>query len=404
MTQTDSHQGKTVWEAQRAKPPVINKLSKDISTEVLIIGAGISGALVAEQLTADGREVTLVDRRLPGTGATAASTALLLFEIDTPLTVLSEQIGKERASRAWRRSSDSMRRLTEKVRVLELDCNYAERESVLLPGNVLAPRGLRHECEARQALKLPSRIAERDELLSKFGIDRPCAIISGNSAETDPVKLALGFLDISVQRGAKILAPEEVVAIAADERRAIAKTKSGHRITAQFVVFCGGFELPDFIPSKGHRIVSTWAAATRIQPENLWPSRALIWEAADPYLYMRTTKDGRVLAGGEDEAHNDEDRRASRIPSKLDRFRSQLRLLMPKIDFDVEFAWAGAFGKSETGLPTIGSVPGMPRVCAVLGFGGNGTTYAQVAAEMISRALRGEDEPDIDLFAFASHQ
>ena len=79
---------------------------------------------------------------------------------------------------------------------------------------------------------------------------------------------------------------------------------------------------------------------------------------------------------------------------------------MPQIAFadgDIDYAWAGAFGASESGLPVIGNVPGMPRVCAVLGFGGNGTTYAQVASEMIANALSGKPEPDIDLFAFSEN-
>jgi glycine/D-amino acid oxidase-like deaminating enzyme len=154
---------------------------------------------------------------------------------------------------------------------------------------------------------------------------------------------------------------------------------------------------------KRHQIVSTWAAATKPQPQNLWPSRALIWEAADPYVYIRTTPEGRVVIGGEDEDHNDNERRIKRTPAKLERFRSKLGLLMPQIDFEVDYAWSGAFGASDTGLPMIGNVPGLPRVCAVLGFGGNGTTYAQIASEMIANALGGKPEPDIDLFAFGEN-
>lgn len=391
--------GVSVWETLRPDFPV-QSLTTDLRTEVLVIGAGVSGALVAQALSAQGRDVAVIDKNTPGDGSTAASTCLLLFEIDNPLTTLAGKIGKDKAARAWQRSFRAMQNLTDKVRALDIACDYAGRDALLLPGKILGPAGLRRECEARAALGLASRILERDELLREFGIDRPCAILSGNSAEAHPVKLALGLLRRAQAQGAKILSPVEAASIETGEKHAVVTTSDGHRITADFVVFCCGYQLPEFLSVKRHQIVSTWAAATKPQPQNLWPSKATIWEAADPYLYIRTTPEGRVLIGGEDEDHNDNTRRIKRMPAKLERFRSKLRLLMPQLDFEVEYAWSGAFGSSSTGLPMIGNVPGMPRVCAVLGFGGNGTTYAQIASEMIGNALGGKAEPDIDLFAF----
>jgi 2-polyprenyl-6-methoxyphenol hydroxylase-like FAD-dependent oxidoreductase len=51
----------------------------------LIVGGGITGSLVAERLTRQGLDVVIVDREMPGRGSTAASTAMLLWEIDRSL-------------------------------------------------------------------------------------------------------------------------------------------------------------------------------------------------------------------------------------------------------------------------------------------------------------------------------
>ena len=82
-------------------------------------------------------------------------------------------------------------------------------------------------------------------------------------------------------------------------------------IDARHVIFCTGYELAKIVPATGYKILSTWAIATRPrpQPHALWPQRALIWEASEPYLYLRTTTDGRVVCGGEDEAFADTDKR-----------------------------------------------------------------------------------------------
>jgi glycine/D-amino acid oxidase-like deaminating enzyme len=142
--------------------------------------------------------------------------------------------------------------------------------------------------------------------------------------------------------------------------------------------------------------------ATAPQPKRLWPSRCLIWEASDPYLYLRTTRDGRLIVGGEDEEFSDEKKRDALTPAKIGAIRRKLAALMPGVDTGPEFSWAGSFGTSETGLPSIGTVPGARRCFAVLGYGGNGFTFGAVAAQLIQRAVIGLPDPDEDLFAFTA--
>ena len=165
---------------------------------------------------------------------------------------------------------------------------------------------------------------------------------------------------------------------------------NGHRIRCRHLVFATGYELPHGVPRRHHKITSTWAIATvRQRRDALWPGECCIWEASDPYLYMRTTPDGRVICGGGDEEFSDDERRDALIGRKTAMLRRKLHRLFPKLDTTVEFAWAGAFGETTTGLPIIGPVPGMPRCWIALGYGGNGTTYAAIAADVIAGAIAG---------------
>ena len=77
------------------------KLEKDIQTEVLIMGGGISGALVAYHLMQKNIPCVIVDARSIGLGSTCASTSLLQYEIDTPLYKLSKLIGEKSAVRSY---------------------------------------------------------------------------------------------------------------------------------------------------------------------------------------------------------------------------------------------------------------------------------------------------------------
>src|SRR6185369_1720976 len=78
-----------------------NKLTKNINTDVVIIGGGISGALSAYYLTRAGIKTVLVDARSIGLGSTCASTSLLQYELDVPLHQLIERIGEAKAVRAY---------------------------------------------------------------------------------------------------------------------------------------------------------------------------------------------------------------------------------------------------------------------------------------------------------------
>jgi glycine/D-amino acid oxidase-like deaminating enzyme len=134
----------------------------------------------------------------------------------------------------------------------------------------------------------------------------------------------------------------------------------------------------------------------------LWPEECLIWEAADPYLYVRATKDWRIICGGEDEEFADEDHRDAQLSGKTKTLEKKLAMLLPKVDARAQFAWTASFGQSVTGLPSIGPIPGHSRCYPVLGYGGNGITFSMLAAQLISASIGGRRDPDAGLFAFPS--
>jgi glycine/D-amino acid oxidase-like deaminating enzyme len=373
-------------------------LTRDISTDVLVIGMGVSGAMVAETLTAEGHSVVMIDRRGPIQGSTAATTALVQYEIDTPLTRLVRSIGRDPAERAWRRSRLAVANLAARIEELDIRCDLATRPSLYLSGNILAGSGLRSEAEARRAIGIDARYLTEGAVRERFGINRGGAILSPANLALDPRKLASGLMRVAIDRGARAYAPVEAV----EFRRGVGclrvETADGPVITAKHAVLATGYELTRIVPAEGHRIISTWAIATAPQKSHIWPEAALIWEASDPYLYLRATADGRVICGGEDATLTDPDARDALIAEKSARLSEKLGALMPELDPTPEFAWAGFFGTSATGLPVIARLPEHPRVHAVLGSGGNGITFSRIASELIATELRGDRDVDAGLF------
>lgn len=394
----DLRTGRSLWADSVGLGVKARPLTEAVSVDVAIVGAGISGAFTAHELARD-HSVAVLDRRPPLMGSTLASTAMLQWEIDLTLTALGERIGVEKARRAYLRSRAAVDDLKQIVVKEGIRCGLRPKQSLYLAGDTYGHRALETEAEARAALGLESRYLGPAELRETFGIERTGALVSDGSASADPARLAAGLLRRAGAKGAKLYSPVEVLEAVSDPKGVTLLTDAGHAVRAKQVIFCCGYEFPKGVPTPGAKVISSWAMASKPRQRcPAWLRDMLVWEGSDPYLYFRMGGDGRLIVGGEDEASPTAHTDRARLKRKCETITVKLRRLLPEIEFEVDYVWAGAFGESATGLPQIGPVEGMDHVHAVMGFGGNGITYSVIASQIVGRAVRGEADPDGDLY------
>jgi glycine/D-amino acid oxidase-like deaminating enzyme len=395
--QADLRGGCSPWFASARSPPR-PEVTENLKCDALIIGAGITGSLVAERLTRQGLDVVIIDRERPGRGSTAASTSMLLWEIDLPLVKLTELYGFERASRAYRASLEAVSGLKSLVGEFELSCELREKNSLYLAAGSTA-KELLEEHRLRQRAGLPGDFLDHTMLLDAYGITRTGAIASSGAADADPMQLARGLLALAVTRGARLF-DGEAVAFDSAARSVGVRLDNDREIEARSVVLATGYVMPDIVHSTIQNVSSSWAIATAPQPQNIWKGSALIWENAKDYLYARTTRAGRIIIGGEDSDEDIEpDLRDRLIPEKSRALTHRLAALWPTANLDVEFRWAGTFDTTTDGLPLIGPVPGANGVYAAYGYGGNGITFSFLAAELIGGLIAGQSSPLLRDFA-----
>src|SRR6186713_486522 len=101
LTLMNLKSGFPFWLIKDGLPYDYPQVTASLKTDVVVIGGGISGALAAYYLWKSGVSCIVVDGRTIGLGSTCASTSLLQYEIDAPLTTLSKQVGVEKAARAY---------------------------------------------------------------------------------------------------------------------------------------------------------------------------------------------------------------------------------------------------------------------------------------------------------------
>jgi glycine/D-amino acid oxidase-like deaminating enzyme len=146
---------------------------------------------------------------------------------------------------------------------------------------------------------------------------------------------------------------------------------------------------------------STYALISEPLPDiSEWHQQCLIWESGTPYLYLRTTTEGRVIIGGEDEDFVNAKRRDALISQKTRTLVKKFGRLFPDRPLEVAYAWAGTFGETKDGLPYIGVHTRFPHVFFALSYGGNGITFSVIAAEILRDYFSGRTNLDAGLFRF----
>jgi glycine/D-amino acid oxidase-like deaminating enzyme len=371
--------------------------------DIVIIGAGITGALVSDALIATGRRIVVLDSHDPAQGSTAASTALLQYEIDTHLVDLAKMLGPERATLAYRAGVATFALLERRFPELLAGADYQRRDSLYLAADASAVPALRAERAARAGIGIACEWLEGAEVLQRYGCRRPAALLSALGAQLDPVRFTRGLLASCERHGVEIRTRVRVESIESSGAGLRLSLASGAMLMARDVIVCAGYESLEFLPRGLADINNTFALVTDPLPARARVAALpLTWESARPYLYMRGTPDGRLIVGGADVPFKSAAARDLLLPRQLRRLAAAYRDLFESELPPIAYAWAGSFAETLDGLPYIGVVPGMnPRLRFALCYGGNGITYSVHAGEIIRAGLEGRAHALDDVFGFA---
>jgi len=377
------------------------KLMHDVTTDVVIIGGGISGALMAFHLVEAGINCVVVDSRSIGLGSSCASTSLLQYEIDTPLHELIQLVGYDKAVRAYKLCGESILKLGVIAKKIGLK-DFHFKDSLYYAASEKDVDKLYLEFLARQKAGFDVMHLQQSDIQREFGFDAPTAILSKLGAQTNAYLMTHLLHQYSIKKGTQIFDRTDVEKVDDKGNHVILYTKNGFNITAKKVVYATGYEVSEMLDKDVVKLNSTFACISEqfSEEETYWDKNTLVWNTANPYLYIRTTDDRRLLIGGRDEKYNNADLRDKLIPKKTELLVQDFKELFPHINFIPEYSWAGTFGSTKDGLPYIGEHKKYPNGYFSLGFGGNGITFSLIGAEIIRDLYLGKAAPDARIFAF----
>lgn len=368
------------------------------SADVVVIGAGITGALVADRLVRDGHDVVVLDRHSIAEGSTAASTALLMYGLDVELGQLGEMIGSADAVRAYWRVNRAVMEIVGLAESLTQAVDVRRNTCLYLASRRRHVKRLQEESRLREAAGLDAAWLDPATLRTEYGLDAHGAIRTTHAADVDPVRLARALLERAQLGGGNIISRVEATGFRERAGGVTVETTRGD-ITAKWCVAAMGYATPPGLTPPEVALHSSYALASEpLASLDPLGDRTMFWESDRPYLYARSTADRRLIVGGADLPFRNPDARDAALPARRSRLERQVRKRLPDLDFEVSEAWCGTFAETPDGLPVIGPIPGAPRVLLALCAGGNGIPFAQIAADLVSAHCRGEDDPEAGLF------
>ena len=373
--------------------------------DVAIIGGGITGALTALRFAETGAAVVVLEAGRVAHGSTAASSALLLHEPDRPLVDLTARYGARAARRIWRLSRDAARDLTRLLASLPDQCGLEPRPTVYYTNDAETVLALRAEHAARRDAGVPVAWLTPGALRREVGIPARAGLRTRGSAQCDPYRACLAVMAAAVRAGAAVHERSRVRRIEALRRGVRLHTARG-RVDARRVVVATGYATPEFRPLAGrfalaHTYVLTTARLDAAARRELGLADLLLWDARPAYHYARWTPDRRLLLGGGDRPITGGRPAAARLAAAIVRLRAHFEPILPALgDLAIEYAWEGRFANTPDSLPYVGRHRRYPHHAFALGYGGNGMTFAALAARMLVEQWQGVRSADHALFAF----
>jgi glycine/D-amino acid oxidase-like deaminating enzyme len=368
----------SIWQitAQTPRP--------QLSTDVVVIGAGLLGCSAAIFLKELGQEVIILEARDVGLGASSRNAGFVLTGLDTYYHQAEAHYGREKTRQIWQSSKQTHQFWFKIARQYQVP--FRQSSSLLLAESESEARDLEQAAQRMNEEGFPCQFLPHDPL----GRGYCAAIRQPEDGEIQPYDLVQALFKES---GAHLIGACEVYALES-EKEGIVVQAAKAMIRARHVLICTNAYSAALDPFFAEKIIPHRAQCLATAP---WAERLInsIGYSDYGYMYYRDLPEGGLLIGGgrklykAQEANTSDDRITEPVQSTLDRY---LQKHFPEVaHLPIVRRWAGIMGFTPDGLPLVGRLPRDPRIGFAVGFNGHGLSLGAMAAKQaVEHLIEGE--------------
>ncbi len=400
--------GDTIWSKLNKIPNKYAYISENIECDVVIIGAGITGALCSYYFTKDNVDTVILDRNIIAYGSTRANTAILQYEIDKDLIGLRGLIGHKNAVDCFKEVENGLYEIDKITKNIDDDCGFKIKDCLYYTYKNNETNFLIKEYNLRKESGFDVTYVDEEKAKGIFSFDIKGGIYSKNLAgEIDPYRFTHSLIRKSIENGLRVYENTEVVNIKNQNDKVILTTKNGFKVNAKKVIIATGYEARNYFNKKTAILTRSFNIVTKpLTSFEGWYNKCIIRDTEDTYIYIRGTEDNRIIIGGEDEKLGGQRSKMYNLKNedefshnKYNLLFDKLQAFFPKINnLEIEYGFSGFFGETKDGLPYIGEHEDYPNHYFCLGYGSNGVIYGLMGAKLIKDLYFGDNPPILNLF------
>lgn len=392
--------GDAFFTAIQRVPKQYPYLTEDLKTEILILGGGVTGSIVAYYLSKLGVDTVVIEKERIGHGSTSITTALLQYELDDNLRELEQYTSLEKGVESYKLGVKALDELEAFIKAYGNCCDYKKRDTLVYTSKKEEVGVLKEEYQLRKNNGL--NVKWLDHTNNPFSFDLKGGVYSiEGGAEINPYLYTHQLLEVAGHQGAKVYENTEAKVIHYGDEDVEIITQYGYKIKAKKIILATGYATEWITQRQFGKKTTTFNIVTEpVKDFNGWPNQVLIRDNATIYHYLRTTPDQRIIMGGEDSDYTPGIEDDNRAEQKYQLLENHLNTMFPKIrPIEIAYKYCGTFISTQDNLGFIGEDPKHKTLWYCLGYGANGILFAILGGLMLSKLYLGEKDENLRLFA-----
>ena len=373
----------SIWKATARERNIFPTLSKDIETDICIVGGGITGLTLARELTNAGKEVVLLEAISCGEGTTSYSSNHLNTQIDYSYQNVVSKYGTETAKLVAESRSQAIDYIEHFSKDYDFDFKrvpgflYAEYEEQVST--------IEKEYETTHSLGMPVKLTDYVPL--PFQVKK--AVQFDNQAEFNTQKYLNSIIDSLRDTSCQIYENSRVKHYKHQDK--LVKTENGS-VKADHVVLAT--HLPLFV--NLHQTTSApYRSYMIVAKVEKYPPHGLYWDNQDPYHYTRIyeQKDEKwLVVGGSDHKTGEADPKTNYYQN-LEKYIDQHFSIK-----EIIHQWSAQYYEPADGLPYIGKTP-LGNTWMATGYSGDGLVYGTIAGMLIKDLITGNENKLAEVYS-----